>query len=74
MSRCHLYIDSYDTGGNAVYRVKCYCNTTACMRIGELNLKTCEHNWFKCEPETDDIEHCRNCGKHRNPDTKEERL
>ena len=68
MSSCKLYIDSYDTAGNPIFKVDCKCGTTACMRVREFKLTTCDHSWYKCEPETDNIEHCRNCGAHRNPD------
>lgn len=31
----------------------------------------CDHFWYKCEPETDDTEHCSKCGTHRNLEGKE---
>lgn len=67
MSSCRLYKDGRDTAGNPIYKVKCYCGTTVCKRLDELNLVTCDHMWSKCGDELDDnsIEHCIACGKHR---------
>ena len=30
---CHKYIDGYDTVGNPLIKIKCFCGTTACLKV-----------------------------------------
>jgi hypothetical protein len=30
---CFEYTDGYDTGGNPIKKVKCYCESTACRKL-----------------------------------------
>lgn len=71
--KCFDYEISQDTAGNPIMARQCYCLTTACMQLPVKVTSTtkpeCPHYWYKCEPETDDIEHCSLCGAHRQPQT-----